>query len=77
VASIVAVAGETAEITPMLDRPPLTCSRDSGMARCVRDAASAVTGAAPEEWGVVRRRPSLERRRLLRSVAGISATDRD
>jgi acetylornithine deacetylase len=50
--SVVRMAGEEAEITPLLDRPPLTCPADSGIARCVRDAATAVTGTAPAERGV-------------------------
>jgi acetylornithine deacetylase len=50
--SVVRMAGEEAQITRLLDRPPLTCPADSGIARCVRDAATAVTGAAPAECGV-------------------------
>ena len=50
--SVVKAAGEIAEIVPGLDRPPLTCAQDSGIARCVRDAAAAVTGAVPEDRGV-------------------------
>jgi len=50
--SVVRTAGEEAEITRLLDRPPLTCPAESGIARCVRDAATAVTGAAPAERGV-------------------------
>ncbi len=50
--AVVRAAGEEAEITLLLDRPPLTCGRDSGIARCVRDAATGVTGAAPAECGV-------------------------
>ena len=50
--SVVRMAGEEAEIARLLDRPPLTCPADSGIARCVRDAATAVTGAAPAERGV-------------------------
>lgn len=49
---VVRSAGEEADVIPMLDRPPLTCPPDSAIARCVRDAATAVTGAAPEERGV-------------------------
>ena len=50
--ALVREAGEEAEITPLLDRPPLTCERDSPIARCVRDAATSVAGAAPVECGV-------------------------
>src|SRR5690606_4093323 len=32
--------------------PPLECDRDADIARCVRGAAAAVTGAEPEEAGV-------------------------
>lgn len=49
---VVRSAGEEAEVALILDRPPLTCPPDSGIARCVRDAAAAVTGAAPAEQGV-------------------------
>lgn len=48
----VARAGEQADIRLTLDRPPLTCDGDSHIARCVRDAATTVTGHAPEEAGV-------------------------
>lgn len=50
--SVVEHAGEQAEIRSTLDRPPLTCDRNSKIARCVRDAATQVQGAAPEEIGV-------------------------
>ena len=52
IARVVREAGEEAEIRLLLDRAPLTGDRDSRLARCVRDAALAVTGAAPEERGV-------------------------
>lgn len=45
-------AGEEAEVKVLLDRPPLECDRDAEIARCVRDAAAAVTGAVPEDAGV-------------------------
>jgi acetylornithine deacetylase len=45
-------AGEEAEVRVLLDRPPLECDRDADIARCVRSAAAAVTGAEPEEAGV-------------------------
>ena len=49
---VVRASGEEAEIALTLDRPPLTCPADSGIARCVREATHAVTGAAPAERGV-------------------------
>ena len=45
-------AGEEAEIAVLMERAPLECDRDAAIARCVRDAAKAVTGAEPEEAGV-------------------------
>lgn len=45
-------SGECAEVRSILDRPPLTCDRDAKIARCLREAARAVTGRAPEEAGV-------------------------
>ena len=44
--------GEEAEVAPLLDRDPLTGPPDSPIARCVRDAATAVTGAVPPDRGV-------------------------
>lgn len=41
-----------AEITVTLARPPLTCDRDTPIARAVRAAAAAVQGTEPEEAGV-------------------------
>lgn len=49
---VVRAIGEEAEITLLLDRPPLTAKHDSGIARCVRDAATAVAGAPPAQTGV-------------------------
>ena len=49
---VVRRAGEEAEVNCFFDRPPLVCDRDSPVARCVREAASNVTGRAPEEAGV-------------------------
>jgi acetylornithine deacetylase len=49
---VVRAIGEEADITLLLDRPPLTSDRDSAIARCVRDAAVAVAGAPPAERGV-------------------------
>ena len=45
-------AVEPASIALTFARPPLTCDRDTAIARAVRDAAAAVHGAAPEEAGV-------------------------
>jgi acetylornithine deacetylase len=45
-------AGEQAEIRLRLDRPPLLCDREAPIAACLREAAAAVTGRAPEETGV-------------------------
>jgi acetylornithine deacetylase len=50
--NVVESAGEQAEIHGMLDRPPLTCDRDSRIARAVRDAATKIQGAVPDEIGV-------------------------
>jgi len=48
----VARAGEEAEIRVFLERPPLTCDRQSRIAECLRQAANAVNGSVPEESGV-------------------------
>ena len=45
-------AGEEADLRFLLDRPPMTCDRDVKIARCLSEAASAVTGRQPEESGV-------------------------
>ena len=45
-------AREEAEIRCLLHRPPLVCDPNAAVAVCLRQAASAVTGAAPEEIGV-------------------------
>jgi len=50
--AVVRDAGEDAEVSLLLDRPPLTCDADSAVARCVRDAARDVTGTPPAECGV-------------------------
>ncbi len=50
--AVVRQAGEEAEVRLMLERPPLTCDRDSKIAGCVREAVQAVTGSLPEEAGV-------------------------
>lgn len=49
---VVRRAGEEAEFNCLLDRPPLTCDRETKVAICVRDAAYSVTGQMPEETGV-------------------------
>jgi len=49
---VVRGAGEEAGVNCFFDRPPLVCDRDSPVARCVRGAASRVTGHPPEEAGV-------------------------
>jgi acetylornithine deacetylase len=51
-AGVIQSAGEQAEVTLKLDRPPLTCDSESAIVRCVRDAAHCVTGNVPEEAGV-------------------------
>jgi acetylornithine deacetylase len=50
--SVVEDAGEQAEVRLLMERPPLTCDRDSRIARAVRDAATQVQGSPPEEIGV-------------------------
>lgn len=50
--SVVREAGEEAEVTLLLERPPLTGGSESAVARCVRDVAREVSGAAPAETGV-------------------------
>jgi acetylornithine deacetylase len=50
--AVVREAGEEADVSLTLDRPPLTGPADSPIARCVRDAAAAIAGAAPVETGV-------------------------
>lgn len=49
---VVQTAGEEAQVSCLLERPPLSCDREAKVARCVRDAAHAVTGRMPEEAGV-------------------------
>ena len=50
--AVVREAGEAAEVRGLFDRAPLTCDRDADIARRVREAATRVIGAAPEEIGV-------------------------
>lgn len=45
-------AGEEAKVNPYFQRSPLVCDPQAPIARCVRDAAAAVSGVAPEEAGV-------------------------
>lgn len=49
---LVRAADETAEVTSLLEREPLTCDRDAPIARATREAVTAATGAAPPEVGV-------------------------
>ncbi len=51
-AAVVREAGEEAEITRLFDRLPLDGQADSAIARCVRDAATRVTGRTPRDQGV-------------------------
>jgi len=44
--------GEEAEVRCLFDRSPLLCDREAPVARCLRDAVSAVTGRPPAEAGV-------------------------
>jgi acetylornithine deacetylase len=44
--------GEQAELRPLLDRPPLSCDRDSKIAISQSQAATSITGPAPETAGV-------------------------
>ncbi|MGD2215334.1 MAG: ArgE/DapE family deacylase [Gemmatimonadales bacterium] len=50
--SAVDAAGETAEIDCFFQRSPLVCDRDQPIARSLREAHKAITGARPEETGV-------------------------
>jgi acetylornithine deacetylase len=52
VEEVIQRAGEEAAVRSSLDRPPLTCDRNAKIARCLREAARAVTGQTPEEAGV-------------------------
>jgi len=49
---VVSAAAEEATVNPYFQRAPLVCDPDAPIARCVREAATAVTGAAPQETGV-------------------------
>jgi acetylornithine deacetylase len=48
----VATAATEADVSLLLDRPPLVCNRDDLVVRSVRDAAASVTGVEPAEIGV-------------------------
>jgi acetylornithine deacetylase len=50
--NVVREAGEQAQVTPYFHRTPLLCDPQSPIARCLREAAQAVTGSPPEETGV-------------------------
>ncbi len=49
---VVRRAGEEAQVRCFFDRSPLVCDREAPIARCVREAATAVTGRPPAEAGV-------------------------
>lgn len=49
---VIRSTGEDAQVFSLLDRPPLDCDRESKIATCLREAATAATGATPEEGGV-------------------------
>lgn len=52
VRDVVRATGEEAAVRCLLERPSLVCPRDSTIARCVRESATAITGRPPEEVGV-------------------------
>lgn len=49
---LVTGTGQAADVTLVLDRPPLVCDPDAAVVRCVREAAASVTGAEPRVIGV-------------------------
>ena len=49
---VVSSTGEKAKIRLLLDRPPLTCSRDANIASCLRTAVTSTLGKPPPEAGV-------------------------
>jgi acetylornithine deacetylase len=49
---VVRATGEEADVSLLLDRAPLDGTGDSPIARCVREAVTTVTGAAPPDQGV-------------------------
>jgi acetylornithine deacetylase len=51
-AGVARQVGEEAEVRCLFDRSPLLCDREAPVARCLRDAVSAVTGRPPAEAGV-------------------------
>lgn len=50
--AVIASTGEEASVRLLLDRPPLVCPPDAGIAQCVRDAARKILGRVPEDAGV-------------------------
>jgi acetylornithine deacetylase len=50
--TVIAAAGEVAEVREVLSRSPLECSPDSAVARATREAVTSVAGAPPDEAGV-------------------------
>ena len=49
---VIRSTGDEAQVSCLLDRPPLDCDRESKIATCLREAATSATGAAPEEGAV-------------------------
>ena len=49
---VIRLTGEEAQISCLLDRPPLDCDPESRIATCLREAATSVTGGIPEDGGV-------------------------
>ena len=49
---VIRSTGEEAQVSRLLDRPPLDCDRESKIAACLREAATSVTGSILEEGGV-------------------------
>jgi acetylornithine deacetylase len=49
---VIRSTGEEAQVSRLLDRPPLDCDRESKIAACLREAATSVTGSTLEEGGV-------------------------
>jgi acetylornithine deacetylase len=49
---VIRSTGEEAQVSCLLDRPPLDCEPESRIATCLREAATSVTGGIPEDGGV-------------------------
>lgn len=49
---VIREAGEEADVSLTFGRPPLVCDPSEKIVACVRDAATAIGGAAPKEIGV-------------------------